>query len=287
MIAIIKKELRFYFTSAPGYIFLAGFLFMNALFFVMNNINALSSNYMATLGSMTIVFLIIIPILTMQLFAEETKQRTDQLLFTAPIPIWKITLAKYIGALTLFLLAMGISVIFPFIMTFYGDVSASETFGIYLGFILLGAGFIAVGLFISCLTNNPIVAAIGSFAALFLMYILNNIALSMPQDRLSSAIFLGVCVLVIAYVLYDATKNYYAPIVFGILAAGAGVLMWFMNVYFFDALILRVLNWFSVLHRFGSFTMGVLALADAVYYVTFAAAFIYLTINTLEKRRWK
>jgi len=287
MVAIIKKELRTYFTSAPGYIFLAGFLFLNGMFFVVNNVTALSSNYMATLSAMTMAFLLLVPILTMQLFAEESKQRTDQLLFTAPITIPQIVLGKYLGALLLFLLGMLISIIFPLMMMRYGEVSFSETFGSYLGFILLGACFISVGLFISCQTNNPIVAAIGSFAALFLLYIVNVMAINMPTDRVSSVIFLLAIVVGIAVVIYDATKNKFAPIIFALGAIIVGVIIFLVNPHFYDAVIIRVLMWFSVIHRFNTFTSGILAISDIVYYITFSAAFIYLTINALEKRRWK
>ncbi|MCL2415690.1 MAG: ABC transporter permease [Defluviitaleaceae bacterium] len=287
MLAIIKKELRSYFTSAPGYIFLIGFLFLNALFFVLNNITPMNASYMATLGGMTIVFLILIPILTMQLFADETKQRTDQLLYTSPLTVLQIVLGKYLGALSLFLFGMIISIVFPLSMTFFGNVPFNETVGGYIGFILLGACFISIGLFISCQTREPLVAAIGSFAALFVLYIIHFVALQMPTDRVSSAIFLGVLALILAFIIYDSTKNIYAPIIFMFLAIAAGIIVYFVNVHFYDAMIIRVLNWFSLFHRFNSFVTGIFSIADMVYYLAFSSVFIYLTINSVEKRRWK
>lgn len=289
MLAITKKELRTYFTSFPGYIFLAGFILLIALFFYIFNITGQSSSFMLTLANPNtlMVFLVLIPILTMQLFSEEVKHRTDQLLFTSPITIPQIVLGKYIGAFCLFIIGMAVTLVFPVILSFYGSVSFAETLGTYLGFILLGACFIAVGMFVSCLTNNTIVAGVGSFAVLFFFYIMDAIASSMPTDRLSSAVFLSLLAIGVSFIIYDATKNIFAGLIFIALAAVAGIILYFTVPMFYDAVIFQVVSWFSVFRRFVPFAMGVLSVSDVVYYLVFAFAFIYLTINTLEKRRWK
>ena len=289
MTALIKKEIRAYFTSFTGYIFLAGFIFLMGLFFYMFNIAASQASFVQTLSnpSTFIAFLILMPILTMQLFTEETKQHTDQLLYTAPITITQIVIGKYIGALLLFLTGIIVTLVFPVIISFYAPVSFSETFGAYLGFVLVGASFISVGMLSACLTNNTIVAAIGAFSALFLIYVLDAIAVLMPTDRFSSAVFLIVIVFCAVFIIYDATKNIIAALIFGFAAIITGVIIYQINPVFYDATILRILNWFSVLRRFRAFSLGIFAVSDMVYYLAFCTAFIYLTINTIEKRRWK
>ncbi|MCL2703256.1 MAG: ABC transporter permease [Defluviitaleaceae bacterium] len=289
MLAIYKKELRTYFTSFSGYIFLAGFVFLMALFFYMINIAGANTSFAQTLSgpNTQISFLVLIPILTMQLFSEETKQRTDQLLYTSPTGIPQIVIGKFLGAFSLFFTGVAITLLFPLIIGFYAEVPLAETAGAYLGFVLMGLCFIAVGLFVSCLTNNTAVAAVGSFAALFLFYVMDAIAAFMPISRLSSAVFLIFLAIAVSFIIYDATKNIVSGIIFLVLAVITGIIIYIANPIFYDAVIRRVLNWFSVLRRYGTFSRGILALADVVYYLAFSAAFIYLTINTIEKRRWK
>ena len=289
MLAVVKKELRTYLTSFPGYIFLAGFVFLMGLFFYLFNVAASQASFVATLSNTNtlIIFLILIPVLTMQLFSEETKQRTDQLLYTSSLSIPQIVIGKFLGAFALFFAGVVITLIFPVIISFYAPVPLPETFGAYLGFVLVGLCFIAVGLFVSCLTNNAIVAAVGSFAVLFLFYSMDAISSFMPTDRLSSAIFLVLLAMGGALIIYDATKNIYAGLILLGLAIVAGIVIFNMNPMFFDAVIPRMLNWFSVLRRFDTFSLGILAISNVVYYLAFSAAFIYLTINTIEKRRWR
>lgn len=289
MLAIVNKELKTYFTSFTGYIFLAGFVFLMALFFYIYNISGMSASYMNTLANQEtlIIFSVLIPILTMQLFSDEVKQHTDLLLYTSPISITQIVVGKYIGAFCLFLIGMTVTSVFPIIINHFTEIAVAETIGVYVGFILLGACFIGLGLFVSCLTNNTIVAAVSSFATIFLFYVLDGLALSMPTDRLSSMVFLGLLIVLIAFIVYDATKNIIAGIILVVPATIIGIVLYITNAMFYDALIFRVLSWFSVLRRFGTFGIGIIAISDVVYYLSFTIAFVYLTINTLEKRRWK
>jgi len=289
MLAIVKKEMRTYLTSFPGYIFLAGFVFLMGLFFYLFNVAANQASFVATLShsNTLVIFLVLIPVLTMQLFSDETKQRTDQLLYTSSLSIPQIVIGKFLGAFALFLAGTVITLVFPIIISFYAYVPFPETFGAYLGFVLIGLCFIAVGLFVSCLTNNTIVAAVGSFAVLFLFYSMDAIAIFMPTDRMSSAIFLALLAIGAVFIVYDATKNLYAGLILLGLAIIAGIILFNVHPVLFDAVIPRLLGWFSILRRFGTFTMGILAIGDVIYYLAFSAAFIYLTINTIEKRRWR
>jgi len=289
MLAIISKEIKSYFTSFHGYVFLAGFVFLMGLFFYMFNIAGSQASFVATLANSTtlIIFLVLIPILTMQLFSEETRQRTDQLLYTSSLAIPHIVIGKYLGAVVLFAIGVAVTLIFPAIISLYAYVPFAETFGAYLGFMLIGISFIAVGLFVSCLTNNTIVSAVGSFAALFMFYTIDAVAAFMPTDRISSAVFLVLLVIGAAFIIYDATKNIFAGIAFFSLSFIVGIAAYNINPLLFDAVIPRMLHWFSILRRFGAFSMGILAISDMVYYLAFSAALIYLTINAIEKRRWK
>ncbi len=287
MIPILKKELRTYFTSMTGYIFLGFLVLLTAIFYSLINVRQLQPNYSYVLSSSTMIFLILIPTLTMRLFAEEAKQKTDQLLFTSPLTINQIVIGKYLAALSLFLIGMLITAIFPLVLTRYGDVPIPQIMGAFTGYILLGASFIAVGIFISVLTDNQIVAAVATFVAIFLFYVMSNLAASLPADRTSSIAFLVIIIIGFAFVVYDATKSIAAGIVVGVGCLILLAVAYFINNLWFDGVMYRVLNWFSLMDRFQNFDKGILNLADITYYITFSSAFIYLTINVIEKRRWR
>ena len=289
MIAIVKKEVRTYFSSLIGYIFLAGFLFLLGMFFVDNNLYFQNTNFVATLArhETLYIFLIIIPLLTMQLFSEEQKLKTDQLLFSSSIGIGSIVLGKYFGALILFLVALVLSLALPFMLSLFGNIVLGQTISMYIGFALLGMAFISIGLFIACLSKSPVISAIVSFVAIYLFFVIDSIALSMPMDRLSSALFLGVLAFLASMVVYDATKNLItAAALFGTLIS-AGVIIYFVEPTFYDAAMPRILLWLSLLSRLSEFGAGIFNISHILFYLTFSAVFIYLTVNTIEKRRWR
>lgn len=286
MTAIIKKELKSYFTNMSGYLFLFFFVLMTAVFFFNNNIRIASGDYYLVIISTTLLFLVMIPMLTMRLFPEEYSQKTDQLLYTAPISIGSIVLGKFMAAVLVLLLAIGITVIFPFMISPYGALPISRIAGTYIGFLLLGMCFISIGVFISVLTNNQIIAAVGTFAAVFAFYISDGFISSLPADRVTS---IGVTVLfaaVLGYILYDRTKSIRFAVIFSGVLLSITAAVYFINPNLFDGLIIKGLRFISLMSHFGSFSMGVVNFSDIVYYLTFAACFNYFAINTIEKRRW-
>lgn len=287
MYPIFKKEMKAYFTSMTGYIFLGFFVLLTAVFFFIINIYNGSTSYMAVLSNTIMMFLILIPTITMRLFADERRQKTDQLLFTSPITITQIVLGKFLAALCLFVIGMGITMLFPFIISRYGNLPVAETIGVVVGYLLMVAAFISIGVFVSALTESQTVAAVGTFAALFLFYIMDGIASSMPTSRISSVIFLAGIAILIAFIIYDSTKNIFASIIFALLCFGGIGIAYFTNELLFDGVIGKILLWFSLLSRFDNFSAGIFDLGDIIYYLSFSFVFVYMTINVIEKRRWK
>ena len=287
MFAVFKKELRTYFNTLSGYVFLGFFVLINAYFFSNFNIGQGIPTYSNTMMYTLSMFLILIPVMTMRLFAEEARQKTDQLLYTSPVSVSKIVVGKFLSAAVLFLIGLIIIALFPLILSYYGEVPFWETFCCFLGYFLLGASLISVGLFISVLTDNQIVAAVGTFAAVFFFLMMDGIIESMPMDTASSLAFVAFIIFVISFVLYNGTKN----IIVSASLFAAGIIIeagfYFYDNLIFDGIIIKVLNWFSVLNRFEGFYMGVFKLSDVVYYISFIAVFLYITVNTIEKRRWR
>lgn len=287
MLAVFKRELRAYFTSSTGFIFMGFFLLLSGFFFAMTNLFPASPDYNSVLGSITFIFLIVVPILTMRLMPDDKRQRTDQLLFTSPTSLTGIVLGKYFAAVSVFVLTLLITCIYPIILSFFGNLATWEIVGGYIGFLLLGSAFISIGLFISTLTENQVIAAVITFSALLFMWIIDWVAQGLPTDKTSGIIFAGIIVLALGAFVYFNTRNIYVGVATTLVGAIIIVLTYFLaDKYFFDGFIVRAFEWFSLLKRYEEFQIGILSLSPIVYYITFSAAFVFLTIRVLEKRRW-
>ena len=173
MFPIYRRELRSYLGSPIGYVFIGMFLLISNLFFYLNNILMASSNIVPLFMNMQMLFMLLIPLLTMRLFSEEFKQKTDQMIFTAPLRLKSIVLGKFFAAMTVFLIALAFTLLWVVIVTLYGTVPVMSVIGNYVAIILAACMFIAIGMFISTLTENQLIAAVLSFAVFFGLYLLD------------------------------------------------------------------------------------------------------------------
>jgi len=291
VIPIYKKEIRAYFTQMVGYAFLAFMLFLVGMMFTFNNIFPQSGRFGDTLmaSSTSFMFFILVPILTMRLFSEETKHKTDQLLFTSPLSVAQIVLGKYLAAFSLFMVGVGLTVLFPLSMVRHAveGLPASQIMGSYAGFILIGACCIAVGMFVSVLTDNQIIAAVATFAVIWVMFVMDALAMTMPVSAGASLFFVALVVLAVAGTWYYSTRHWLSSGILAVIGVAAAIGLYIYNNLIYDAIIVRVLLWFSLYTRFGVMSLGILNLSDIVYYVSFTALFTYLTMNVIEKRRWR
>jgi ABC-2 type transport system permease protein len=288
MLAVFRRELRAYFASPIGFVFVGFFILIAAVFFAISNLLSGNPGFTAVLSSLTFVFLFLVPILTMRLLTEETRQRTDQLLITSPLSITGIVLGKYFAAVGVFVITLLLTALFPVIMSFYALLGLAwwEILGGYIGFLLMGCAFISIGLFFSSLTDNPLIAAVETFAALLLIWILDFVAQSVPSDPISGLVFLALLGGALVALVFFSTRNAPATAVTFVLAAAAVVLLFLFVRPLFTGLIGKILSWFSLVKRYSDFTLGLLSLSPIVYYISFSGAFIFLTIRMIEKRRW-
>ena len=148
MLAIYKKELKSYFHSMIGYVFMAFFLVVIGIYMYALNFVYQVANFEYVLDNVTFIFIILVPILTMRVMAEEKKQKTDQLLFTSSVSMAKIVLAKYLAVLSLFGVTMLVICFYPLVLTAYGEVPFGTSYAAIFGFFLMGAALIAIGLFV-------------------------------------------------------------------------------------------------------------------------------------------
>ncbi len=286
MLAILKRELKTYFLTPVGYIFMGFFLLISGFFFAFGNLFQGSPNYNSMLATITFVFMILVPILTMRLLAEETRQKTDQLLLTSPLRVTHIVLGKYLAAVAVFLLTVAVTFIYPIILSFFGSIAIAEIISGYIGFLLLGASFIAVGLFVSSLTENQVVAAVVTFSLLLLFWIMDGLHQFLPNTTISGMVFISLLLFGLVFIIYRSTKNLFTTILTGSIGVIAIVIGYFSNKLLYDGLILKFIDRLSLLKRFEPFTSGNLSLGPIVFFLSFITFFIFLTIQMIEKRRW-
>jgi ABC-2 type transport system permease protein len=286
MRAVYKKELKTYFLTPGGYIFMGAFLLIAGLFFTLQNLFSGSSDYSSVLGSLILIFLLVVPILTMRLFTEEKRQKTDILLLSSPVSIQGIVLGKFFAAVTVFLITLIVTMLFPLLLSFHGRMDWAQIWGTYIGFFFLGSAFIAIGTYISEVAESQTSAAILTFSALLASWIIDYIRSFVPMSPLSGAIFI-LLLLIAGLALFQRKAEDWRITA----AAGAVLLIGVIIVYAaaqesLYGLISKSISWFSLTSRFQRFSMGILRLDAVVYYISFSAFFLYLTGSRIENRRW-
>ena len=176
MKAVYKREMFAYFTSPVGYIVLAFALCVSGYMFVTTNLQLATTSLFQFFSMISYVLILLVPLMTMHLWAEERKNKTDQLLLTSSVPVSSIILGKYFACLTLFAINVAIMLIYPVIMSIYGTVVWSNVLMLYFGYFLLGAALFSVGFFVSTLTESQIVSALASFAVILILVLANMLS---------------------------------------------------------------------------------------------------------------
>ncbi|MCL2003438.1 MAG: ABC transporter permease [Oscillospiraceae bacterium] len=172
MLAVFKRDLKAYFTSAIGYIYLGAYIFVLNLWFYIFNALGGSSSLTSIFDFMLIVMMFITPILTMRVFSEEYKQKTDQLLFTSPAGLPSIVLGKFFSSLAVFVCLLLLTLLWPLTISAVGENNIAEVVGNYAGILAIGMAYISMGIFISSLTENQVVAAVGSLGLIVALFLL-------------------------------------------------------------------------------------------------------------------
>ena len=286
MTAVLKHELRNYFHTLTAYVFGAFLLAFIGLGATLYNLQAAVSNFEFVLSFGSLVFVVIVPILTMRVIAEEKKQRTDQLLYSLPITTTEVVLGKYLALLVVYLIPLAVVSVYPLIFARYGDVYLLTSYGSIFAFFVLGAALIALGVFISSLTDNQGFAAGIGIVVILLNYYsasLSEYVSSTPAGALIAAFAL---VIVLGVVIRHLTKNEHLAYGFYFPAGGAVLILYLADSEAFSGLLPSVMKTLSLFERFYVFVNGVFDLTAIVYFVTFAAFFLFLSVQSLEKRRY-
>lgn len=286
MISIYKRELRSYFTSMTGYIFIALILAVCGFYSSFYNFQWGSPSFENALYGANFIFLLAVPVLTMRCFAEERQFKTDQLLYSLPIKMSQVVIGKYLAMLTAFSIPILVMCLYPLILSSYGPVSYITTYSVMLAYFFLGAALIAIGMFMSTLTESQAISAVLSFGAMLIVYLMSDIASSVPDTADGCAIVFAVLVLVLAFFVYCFTKNIWAAVVVGAIGESAVLTVYLVNSSVFESTVSSVLNSLSVFNRFTPYLYGIFDVGGIVYFISIACVFVFFSVQSLEKRRW-
>lgn len=286
MTAIYKKELKSYLTSMIGYLFIFFILVITGIYFSAYQLTAAYPKFEYTLSALTFVFLIGVPILTMRVLAEERKQKTDQLLLTAPVSVGSIVMGKYLALVTVYAIPVAILCTYPLLMSEFGEVSMGEAYTAVLGFFLLGSANLAIGVFLSALTESQVIAAVLTFVFLFSFYMMNGISSFISQTSMSTCIAFGLLIIAIAMIIYTMIKNIIISVIVGVVGEIVLVIIYVINSSFFEGGIQKVLEVFNLSGHFETFTNGIFDIKGIVYFLSVIAVCIFLTVQSIVKRHW-
>ena len=286
MIAVLKHELRNYFHSFTAYVFGAFLLAIVGIGAMLYNLQAAVSNFEYVLSFGTIIFVVIVPILTMRVIAEERKQKTDQLLYSLPISTVKVILGKYLALLVIYLIPLAIISIYPLIFAQFGDVYLPTSYGSLVAIFIMGAALVALGVFISSLTDNQgLSAGIGIAVILFNYY---SVSLSeyVSSTAFGSAIALSVLALLLGVIIRYLTRNEQLASGISLILLAVITATYFLNPTAFEGLLPNIMRQLSLFDRFNTFVSGVFDLTAIFYYVSVIVFFLFLSVQSLEKRRY-
>lgn len=286
MMAVYLKELKSYFTGVLGWLFAAFLTLFAGIYTMVYALTNGSPDFELVISSITFIYMIGVPILTMRSVAEEKHSRTDQLLYALPVKLSHIVLGKYLALCTVLLLPVCVIGLYPLVIMQFGALNMKLIYTTLLAFFLLGAALISVGLFISSLTESQVAAAVLTLVAMLILYFISSLATFVPNEGRASLIALCAVVAVFALILLALTKNSLVALL--VAAAGIGGLCaaYVTSPDGFTGLFAKIMGQLSLFDRFDVFANGMLDLTGVVYFLSVSGVFLFLTVQSLEKRRW-
>ena len=286
MLCICKREIRSFFHSMIGWVFGAFLLLMAGIYFTAYNLNYGYPLFSYTLSSITFLFLIVSPILAMRTLAEERKQKTDQLLYSLPISTVKVILGKYLALLVIYLIPLAIISIYSLIFAQFGDVYLPTSYGSLVAIFIMGAALVALGVFISSLTDNQGLAAGIGIAVILFNYYSVSLSEYVSSTAFGSAIALSVLALLLGVIIRYLTRNEQLASGISLILLAVITATYFLNPTAFEGLLPNIMRQLSLFDRFNTFVSGVFDLTAIFYYVSVIVFFLFLSVQSLEKRRY-
>ena len=286
MIAVLKHELSNYFHSLTAYVFGAFLLVFVGIGAMLYNIQSSVANFEYVLGFVSLVFVVIVPILTMRTIAEERKQKTDQLLYSLPISTTEVVVGKFMALLVVYLLPLCVICIYPVVFAQFGDVYLLTSYGSLLAFFVMGGALLSIGMFISSLTDNQGFAAGIGVAVILFNYYSVQLAEYTSSTALGSVIALWVIEILLGVLINHLTRNENLAYIISIPLVAVTCLFYYLDSTKFEGPLPNIMTELSLFERFYTFVNGVFNMTAIVYYITVIVFFLFLTVQSLEKRRY-
>lgn len=287
MKAIYKREFKSYFQSMIGYAFVAFIMLFTGIYFTAYNLNSGMPYFSYSVASTMFIFMVAVPILTMRSFAEERKSKTDQLLLTSPVSVTGIVVGKYLAMVTVFLIPVLIDCVYPLVIKMQGTAYLKTDYAVLVLYFAIGCAYIAIGMFLSALTESQIIAAVSTFAVLLLLYLWNGIVGFIPTEPKYNMVGVLAILFAIGYLVYGLTKNW---IISGGLAGAAivaSMIVYFTNPNVYSGILSKVLGKLD----FSTMLTNVIDnnlfdVSSLVLCISISFLFVFLTIQMIQKRRW-
>ena len=287
MTAVFKKEFSTYFHTMIGYVLIAFLIIFTGIYFMVYNMYQGYPYFSYALSGIMTIMLVWIPVLTMRSFAEERKTGTDQLLLTSPVKVSSIVLGKFLSMAAVLAIPMIIFCLFPLFIKMSGTAYLAIDYTSILQFFLMGCVMIALGMFFSSLTQSAVISAVATFGAVLLLYLWDNLVEYLPDGSVSNFVVMMIICGALAAWIYVMTKNRFLTGLVAAVTWAANIVVMIIDSTKYENLLPDILAKFSILGAF----------EDAAYYSTFdvagtvleltvIAVFVFLTIQSIEKRRW-
>lgn len=287
MLAIYKREIRSYFQSMIGCVFVAFLVAFTGIYFMAYNLSAGYPYFSYTLSGTLMVFLVGIPLITMKSFSEERKNKTDQLLLTAPIGLGKVVIGKYLAMVSVLAIPNIIFCLFPLIIKLNGIAYLKVDY-ISIGvFFLLGCVYIAIGMFLSSLTESQIIAFITSFGVLLVLYLWDGILSFLPGSALSGMLGIMILLTIAAAYIQQMTANWAISGGVWLIGAAVCIVTYIFKSSLFENILTKILGNLALANIFTDITSNsIVNVSGIVLYLSIIAVFVFLTVQAIQKRRW-
>lgn len=287
MTAIYKRELRSYFHSMIGYVFIAFLVAFAGIYFTAFNLNYGYPYFSYVLTGITFIYMIAIPVLTMRSFAEDRKNKTDQLLLTSPVSVTGVVAGKYLAMITILAVPCMIYLLFPLIIKTQGNAYILVDYLSILAFFLLGCVYVSVGMFISSLTQSQILAAIGTFGILLILYLWSGIIGFLPDQAWMNVVGIVLVLSMVVLLIWQMTKNWLISGVLELLVIAGNVITYVVKSEVYEGLMADILGRLNLNDAFtGISDNSLLDISGIVLYLTLIVLFNFLTVQMIQKRRW-
>ncbi|MGN1408554.1 MAG: ABC transporter permease [Eubacteriales bacterium] len=286
MKAVYKKELKSYFTGMTGAIFVGFILLLTGIFMVVYNLQGLYPYFEYVITGVSFIYLLTIPILTMRSFAEEKHSKTDQLLYSLPLSVTEVVMAKYLAMLTVLAIPCAVMIFYPLILCSFGTVALSGAYATLLAFFLLGAALISIGMFISSMTESQVIAAVISLLVMILINFMSGISNMIPTSAAASLAGFILISIVIGIVVQVMIKNSVVSVCTTAALCAVCILVYLIDSSVFEGVIPSLLSSLAMFDRLDTFQNGIFDMTAVIFYVSVSALFVYLTVQSMEKKRW-